>query len=107
MSISGDLLKGDARAAALGRVPEWKEGDGRDCIQRTFLFKNFDDAFNKFMTPVSVEAEKHDHHPEWFNVYNKVEVTLATHTCSGVSEKDIHLAQFMDKTAAPLLEEKK
>ena len=99
--MNGDLLKGEERAAALKRIPEWKAVDGeRDAIKRTFTFENFDVAFYKFMTPVASEAERMDHHPEWFNVYNRVEVTLATHTCNGVSLKDITMAEFMDKTAA-------
>ena len=59
------------------------------------------------MTMVGLEAEKNDHHPEWFNVYNRVDVTLATHTCSGVSQKDIHLAQFMDTLYANVKGHKK
>jgi 4a-hydroxytetrahydrobiopterin dehydratase len=67
----------------------------RDALQKTFLFQDFNRAF-RFMTCVALHAEKHDHHPEWFNVYNKVDVTLTTHDCQGLSECDIKLAQFMD-----------
>ena len=69
--------------------------DGRDAIVRTFQFKDFNDAF-AFMTHVALLAEKMDHHPEWFNVYGRVEVTLATHDAGGVTEKDIAMAKAMD-----------
>ena len=97
-----ELLEGAERTAALARVPLWREGESRDCIQRDFVFDNFDTAFFHFMTAVGREAEKADHHPEWFNVYNKVNITLATHTASGVTEKDIALAAFCDKLAEEL-----
>ncbi len=77
----------------------WTQLDGRDAIQKDFLFKNFSQAF-AFMTRVALKAEKMDHHPEWFNVYNKVEVVLATHDVDGVSDKDIELARFMDKVSS-------
>jgi 4a-hydroxytetrahydrobiopterin dehydratase len=76
----------------------WAQLEGRDAIQKDFLFKNFSQAF-AFMTRVALKAEKMDHHPEWFNVYNKVQVVLATHDVDGVSDKDIELARFMDKIA--------
>ena len=69
---------------------------GRDAILKKFTFKDFNEAFG-FMTRVAIKADKMDHHPEWFNVYNRVEVTLSTHDCSGLSQKDIKLAQFMDQ----------
>ena len=72
--------------------------DGRDAIQKTFQFKDFNAAFG-FMGRVAMKAEKMDHHPEWFNVYNRVEVTLATHDAGGLTAKDIKLAVFMDKAA--------
>merc|ERR1711931_217918 len=68
---------------------------GRDAIQKKFCFKDFNEAFG-FMTRVAIKADKMDHHPEWFNVYNRVEVTLSTHDCSGLSQNDIELAKFMD-----------
>jgi 4a-hydroxytetrahydrobiopterin dehydratase len=88
-----------ARAAALAALPQWSEVAGRDAIRRTFVFKDFNAAFG-FMTRVALLAEKMDHHPEWFNVYNRVEVTLATHDCGGVSARDVEMARFMDAAAA-------
>lgn len=80
---------------ALKQVSGWRAVDGRDAISKEFKFKDFNAAFG-FMTRVALYADKADHHPEWFNVYNKVEVTLATHDASGVTEKDVALAKFMD-----------
>ncbi|XP_058059351.1 pterin-4-alpha-carbinolamine dehydratase [Anopheles bellator] len=74
----------------------WSMVEGRDAIQKKFVFENFVRAF-AFMTGVALKAEKMDHHPEWFNVYNKVDVTLATHDCNGLSTRDVELATFMDK----------
>jgi len=90
-----DKLHGQARAHALARLDGWAEADGRDAITKTFRFKDFGAAF-AFMTRVALMAEKMDHHPEWFNVYNRVEVTLATHDAGGVTDKDIALAAAMD-----------
>ncbi|KAJ1369278.1 putative pterin-4-alpha-carbinolamine dehydratase [Parelaphostrongylus tenuis] len=73
----------------------WKMVDGRDAIKKEFQFKNFNEAFG-FMTQVALKAEKMDHHPEWFNVYNKVDITLSTHDCNGLSQKDITLAKFIE-----------
>ncbi len=87
------------RAAALVALPTWKDATGRDAIQRSFVFRDFNDAFG-FMTRCALKAERMDHHPEWFNVYNKVEVTLSTHDCGGISARDIELATFMDAAAA-------
>lgn len=101
------LLQGDERIAQLKLIPLWTKPDGeRDCIHRKFSFKNFEVAFGKFMTPVGAEAERIDHHPEWFNVYNRVEVTLATHTCNGISMMDIDMALFMDSLDKELSTEK-
>ena len=91
-------LDGAARAAALAQLSGWQDVQGRDAIHRTFTFADFNAAFG-FMTRAALAAEKMDHHPEWFNVYNRVEVTLATHDCNGVSERDIALARFMDAAA--------
>jgi 4a-hydroxytetrahydrobiopterin dehydratase len=86
-------------AAALGRLPGWSAVDGgRDAIRRTYRFADFNAAFG-FMSRVALMAEKLDHHPEWFNVYNRVEVTLATHDAGGVTELDVRLASFMDQAA--------
>jgi 4a-hydroxytetrahydrobiopterin dehydratase len=87
-----------ARARALAELEGWKDVVGRDAIQRTFTFPDFNAAFG-FMSRVALMAEKTDHHPEWFNVYNRVEVTLATHDCGGVSERDVTLARFMNANA--------
>lgn len=86
-------------AAALSQLNGWQEVEGRDAIAKTFRFKDFNAAFG-FMTRVALEAEKRDHHPEWFNVYNRVEVALTTHDADGVSALDVALAQFMDGLAA-------
>jgi 4a-hydroxytetrahydrobiopterin dehydratase len=93
-------LEGAARQAALGRVAGWTEVQGRDAITRKFAFKDFNEAFG-FMTRVALVAEKMDHHPEWFNVYKTVEVTLSTHDAGGLTEKDVALAKAMDVFAAP------
>jgi len=81
---------------ALKSLTGWKQVAGRDAITRNFRFKNFNEAFG-FMTRVAMKAEKMDHHPEWFNVYNRVEVTLATHDVEGLSDKDFELARYMNK----------
>lgn len=87
-------------AAALARLPGWTALAGdRDAIQRTYRFADFNAAFG-FMTRVAIKADQLDHHPEWFNVYNRVEVTLATHDADGVTELDVTLAAFMDEAAA-------
>ena len=92
-------LEGAARKAALAGVAEWREVDGRDAIARKFVFKDFNQAFG-FMTRAALVAEKMDHHPEWFNVYRTVEVTLSTHDAGGLTDKDIALAKAMDMFAA-------
>ena len=85
--------------AALKRLDGWARPTGaRDAISKTYTFKDFNAAFG-FMTRVALWADKADHHPEWFNVYNRVEVTLTTHDADGVSEKDVALAEFMDQIA--------
>jgi 4a-hydroxytetrahydrobiopterin dehydratase len=94
-----EKLTGSARTTALGKLNGWSEVDGRDAISRTFTFKDFNEAFG-FMARAALIAEKLDHHPEWFNVYNKVEVTLATHDAGGVTERDVRLAESMDRLAA-------
>ena len=91
-------LTADARKAALTRLSGWTEVAGRDAIAKTFTFKDFNQAFG-FMTRAALVAEKMDHHPEWFNVYKTVEVTLSTHDAGGVTELDVKLAEAMDKLA--------
>merc|ERR1712126_736187 len=71
---------------------------GRDAVQKKFEFQDFNQAFG-FMSRVAIRADKMDHHPEWFNVYNRVEITLSTHDCSGLSERDVKLANFIDSVA--------
>ena len=88
-------LSDNARGAALQELKDWKATDGRDAIQRSFKFKNFSEAWG-FMTRVALLAETQDHHPEWSNVYNRVEILLATHDCGGLSERDIKLARSID-----------
>lgn len=75
----------------------WQKSNDKDGIKKVYTFKNFVKAFS-FMTAVALEAEKLDHHPEWFNVYNRVEVTLTSHFCNGVSRLDIKLATIIDNT---------
>jgi 4a-hydroxytetrahydrobiopterin dehydratase len=91
-------LSGEARNAALGRLKGWSETSGRDAISKKFVFADFNAAFG-FMTRAALIAEKMDHHPEWFNVYKTVEVTLSTHEAGGVTESDVVLAEAMDKIA--------
>ncbi|KAJ1948841.1 Pterin-4-alpha-carbinolamine dehydratase 2 [Linderina macrospora] len=80
----------------------WAMTEGRDAIHKTLSFADFTTAFS-FMSAVALTAEKMDHHPEWFNVYNRVEITLATHDCQGLSKRDIKLATFIDGAASKLL----
>ena len=84
---------------ALKRLPDWHLAKDREAIARRFEFVDFDAAF-AFMARVALLAAKMDHHPEWFNVYNKLDVTLATHDEKGVTQKDIELATAMDGFAA-------
>jgi 4a-hydroxytetrahydrobiopterin dehydratase len=85
--------------AALAGLDGWSAVDGRDAIFRSFRFKGFASAF-AFMTRCALAAEKLDHHPEWFNVYNRVDVTLTTHDAEGVTELDVRLAGIMDEAFA-------
>lgn len=94
-------LTGEARAAALATVPAWSEVDGRDAIARTLVFADFAAAFT-FMTRVAFAAEAANHHPEWFNVYHRVEIVLSTHDAGGLTQRDIDLARVIDTTAAAL-----
>ncbi|MGH6682661.1 MAG: 4a-hydroxytetrahydrobiopterin dehydratase [Pseudolabrys sp.] len=93
-----EKLTGNARKTALGRVKSWSEVSDRDAITRKFTFENFKEAF-AFMTAAADVAEAMDHHPEWFNVYKTVEVTLSTHDADGLTDLDIKLAEAMDKIA--------
>ena len=88
-------LTDQERTDALATLPEWSlRADGL-AIERTFLFKDFSQAFG-FMTRAALLAEVQDHHPEWFNVYNRVEVTLTTHDAGGLSQRDVKMATAMD-----------
>ncbi len=83
---------------ALEALEGWSRAEGRDAIQKSYKFNDFNQAF-AFMTKVAEKAGQMDHHPEWFNVYATVDVTLSTHDAGGVTELDIELARFMDDTA--------
>ncbi|HMA49218.1 MAG TPA: 4a-hydroxytetrahydrobiopterin dehydratase [Magnetospirillaceae bacterium] len=87
------------RAALAHTLPDWRLAAERDALTRSFKFKNFVEAFG-FMTRVALLAEKADHHPEWSNVYNRVEIVLTTHDCDGLSQRDIDLATAIDKLVA-------
>ena len=93
-------LTGEARKVALRELHGWVEVTDRDAIRKTFHFADFNEAFG-FMTRVALVAEKMDHHPEWLNIYNRVEVVLATHTVEGVTNLDVKLAHTMDQLAPP------
>lgn len=90
-----DKLAGAALAAAVAGLDGWSMAEGRDAIVKTFEFADFNAAFG-WMTRAALKAERMDHHPEWRNVYNRVEVTLASHDANGVSARDIALAAFLD-----------
>lgn len=96
-----EKLSPDARQAALARLPHWQAVDGRDAITRQFKFPDFNAAFG-FMTRVALVAEKMNHHPEWSNVWNRVEVTLTSHDAGGLTERDVKLAETMDRLAGQL-----
>jgi 4a-hydroxytetrahydrobiopterin dehydratase len=91
-------LSAEARKSGLARLSGWSEVAGRDAITKKFVFKDFNQAFG-FMMRAALVAEKMDHHPEWFNVYKTVEVTLSTHDAGGVTELDLKLAEAMDRLA--------
>lgn len=93
-----DKLSGADRSKALAGLDGWRETEGRDAIEKTFTFRNFNEAFG-FMTRAALVAEKMDHHPEWSNVYRTVEVLLSTHDAGGLTELDIKLATAMDRIA--------
>ena len=93
-----EKLNPEDRSAALGELKAWRLVDGRDAIERELVFKNFNEAWG-FMNRVALMAEKMDHHPEWFNVYKTVRITLSTHDCGGLSALDVKLARFIDKLA--------
>lgn len=83
---------------ALAQLSAWQALSGRDAIAKRFIFADFNAAFG-FMTRVALKADQMDHHPEWTNVYNRVDVVLTTHDANGVTDKDVKLAAFMDGIA--------
>ena len=93
-----ERLTGAARQAALHGLHGWSEVDDRDAIRKSYHFSNFSEAWG-FLSRIALAADKMDHHPEIFNVYNRVEIILSTHDAGGLSERDIHLAQIIDELA--------
>jgi len=94
-------LTSEQRATLIPALHGWLAASGRDALYKQFVFQDFNTAF-AFMTRVALKAEKMDHHPEWFNVWNKVEITLSTHDAGGLTTLDVELAQFIDAAAAAL-----
>jgi 4a-hydroxytetrahydrobiopterin dehydratase len=90
-----DKLSTVDRDAGLADLDDWALVKDREAIFKSLKFKNFSEAF-AFMTRVAIEAEKQDHHPEWFNVYNRVDITLSSHDVDGLSGRDLKLARFID-----------
>ena len=93
-----EKLSAAERAALAGALPAWKLVEGRDAITRSFRFKDFSEAWG-FMARVALIAEAQDHHPEWVNVWNRVEITLSTHDAGGLSARDVWLAKAIDAIA--------
>lgn len=107
LATTATPLTKDELAASINKLSEgspfpWGNVDDRNAISKTFFFSDFSQAWS-FMSRTALLAEKMDHHPEWFNVYNRVEVTLTTHDCKGVSVKDIEMAKAMEVYAKELL----
>jgi 4a-hydroxytetrahydrobiopterin dehydratase len=94
-----ERLTPEARARLLEELSGWAPVEGRDAIQKSFKFKSFNQAWG-FMNRVALAAESQDHHPEWSNVYNRVEILLTTHDCDGLSERDATLARSIEAIAA-------
>lgn len=92
-------LTAEERKTKLATLPGWQPTIGRDALQKSFKFEDFNAAFG-FMTRVAIKAQELDHHPEWFNVYNRVEITLSTHEADGLTQRDIALAEFIEKVAS-------
>jgi 4a-hydroxytetrahydrobiopterin dehydratase len=93
-----EKLSAAARRKALASLKYWKKVRGRDAISKSYRFADFNEAFG-FMTRVAIRADQADHHPEWSNVYNRVDIVLTTHDAGGISERDIELAKFIDSIA--------
>jgi len=94
-----DRLSAAARALLPHDLPEWKADAQRDALNRTFVFADFSAAFG-FMTRLALYAERVNHHPEWFNVYNRVEIVLTTHDAGGLSQRDVEFARHADQVYA-------
>jgi 4a-hydroxytetrahydrobiopterin dehydratase len=92
-------LTDEERAGLAAALPAWRIVEGRDAISRSFRFKDFSEAWG-FMCRVALAAEAQDHHPEWSNVWNRVEITLSTHDAGGLSARDLRLARAIDALAA-------
>jgi 4a-hydroxytetrahydrobiopterin dehydratase len=98
MIATCEKLAGLARKQAIAELDGWQEVAGRDAIRKCFAFRDFNAAFG-FMSRVALQAEKMNHHPEWFNVYKTVQVTLSTHDAGGLTARDVWLAKAMDRIA--------
>ncbi|MCW3478582.1 4a-hydroxytetrahydrobiopterin dehydratase [Neisseriaceae bacterium JH1-16] len=94
-----EKLQPQQLAAALASLPNWHYDDQRGAISREFLFQGFPEAF-AFMTQLAIVAEQRNHHPEWSNVYNRVNITLTTHDANGLTQRDIDLAGYADAAYA-------
>ena len=93
-----ERLEGADRRTALGELRGWAEAEDRDAIRKAFRFADFNEAF-AFMSRIALQAEKMGHHPEWLNVYNRVDIVLSTHDAGGVTARDVALARFIDSVA--------
>ncbi len=96
-----ETLTESERRDALGALAGWSLVEGRDAIEKSFKFKTFKQAWG-FMSQVALAAEQMNHHPEWSNVYNRVEILLTTHSCNGLSALDVTLARKIDAFAAAM-----
>ncbi|XP_049642761.1 pterin-4-alpha-carbinolamine dehydratase 2 [Suncus etruscus] len=101
MSADAHSLTAEERNQAVLELKAagWLELSERDALYKEFTFKNFNQAFG-FMSRIALQAEKMNHHPEWFNVYNKVQITLTSHDCGGLTKRDVKLANFIEKVAS-------
>ena len=93
-----EILSPEARRTALAELAGWTMVENRDAITKSFRFKDFNAAF-AFMTRIALQAEKINHHPEWFNVYDRVDIVLSSHDAGGLSERDVTLAHFIEDVA--------
>ena len=98
MSSVVSKLSQAERQSLLPKLNSWKLLSDRDALQKTFIFPSFNEAW-AFMNRVALQSEKLDHHPEWFNVYNRVQILWSTHDCQGLSVKDVKMAEFCDRVA--------